>query len=201
MTRLRTIATLSMLAAFAVGSGAVAGDKKSPLPYALAVRVVPGDHSSDELRRDVEKAIVMEIRDERCYAAVAPYDPEGEWAHDLVLAVQATEVRDELIYPQSMAQRNESQDLSDKLRVTAELDVSVDMILQLEDASTAVRWDSIRRTVRRNPRFHWEDPQELAREDMLRLLIRQVRTFACKPSAKKLDAAIAEARAGTAGTR
>jgi hypothetical protein len=185
-----------LLAAAALLAGATRALGEEPLPYDLAVRIGFGsDPGAASLADDVARTLVPELRARGCFREVHLASADGAPEGDALLEVTLSEIRDEVRYEQSLAERAQPIDAAEAaLSCVAALSLHAVLRLAALPGGNVVRESGFHVSTTRRPRAPGDDARAGARIDALRDLSRKARSSLCKGSRSKLARAIEEAR-------
>ena len=178
------------------GQASAAGSDGALLPYRVALSAQWGTGAgSDAFLQDTGRALASALVT-TCFSHVEIVEDIGvESGGDLVLELILTDVRDETIYDDSIANALQPGEPTKELRRVARFAVSVDARLRVSDGGAEVGAKRLRADISRRPMVLGEDPQATARAQAIERIVSDLTRALCKNRGKtdeKIRAALAE---------
>jgi hypothetical protein len=166
------------------------------LPFDLAVRVAAGsDGGSASLGEDAARALVTDLSARGCFRGVRLAPDEGPADGDLILLVTLSDVREDVRYEQSLAERAQPRDeVEAALAHVAHLSFHTELKLAAIPGGAVVTASEFRVSGERRPRTPGDDAREGVRSDAILDLARRTRAAICRGSTSRLERAIEAAR-------
>jgi hypothetical protein len=166
------------------------------LAYTLALRIRFETASpSASLADEVASSVLAELRAKGCFREVRLAPSEGAPEADVLLELVLSEMREEVRYEQSVAERAQPLDPGTAaLAYVATLSFQTSLALAALPGGDVARTGDFHVSVERRPRAVGDDARTGARMDAMRDLARKTRATLCKGSASKLAGAIEAVR-------
>jgi hypothetical protein len=188
-------AFLVLAAVLLAGNGAP-GHAGERLPFRLAVRIGSASpEASTSFADDAARAIIAELQAKGCFRAVVPAAAGGAPDTDLLLDVTLSDLRDEIRYDQSLAERAQPTDATEvAVGNEALLSFRTEIVLAALPGGAVVRKAGFDVQAVRRPRVPGDDARAGAQTEAIRELARKSRSGICRGSGAKLKRDIEIAR-------
>ncbi len=170
------------------------------LPWELAIHVSWGRfRGPDVWRTNLENWLVLRFQRDDCFASNVVYDEEAEDPADLVMHVIIEDYEEQQVYDVSQAALNDPNAPPELANAhSVRVQASFDLLLLTVPEAARVRSRELTAEANYTPRFVGEDAARGARLKLVESVGRAAIALACKGNEKKLEKAVAEARASAA---